>query len=42
MSPIDGKTILVTGGTGSFGTRLVEKLLPSTSRARCASSAATS
>ena len=27
MSLIDGKTVLVTGGTGSFGTRLVEKLL---------------
>ena len=27
MSLLDGKTILVTGGTGSFGTRLVENLL---------------
>jgi UDP-glucose 4-epimerase len=25
--PLDGKTILVTGGTGSFGNQLVEKLL---------------
>src|SRR4051812_31018722 len=27
MTSLQGKTILVTGGTGSFGTRLVEKLL---------------
>ncbi|CAA9586031.1 MAG: UDP-N-acetylglucosamine 4,6-dehydratase (inverting), partial [uncultured Thermomicrobiales bacterium] len=27
MSSLRGKTILVTGGTGSFGTRLVENLL---------------
>jgi UDP-N-acetylglucosamine 4,6-dehydratase len=27
MSIIDGKTFLVTGGTGSFGTRLIETLL---------------
>ena len=27
MSLLDGKTLLVTGGTGSFGTRFIETVL---------------
>ncbi|MBW8733604.1 MAG: polysaccharide biosynthesis protein, partial [Asticcacaulis sp.] len=27
MDPVKGKTVLITGGTGSFGRRLVQSLL---------------